>query len=95
MKIKGAIFDMDGTLIDSLGIWDIFWDGIGKKFMNDDNFVPDAELDRTCRTTVFSKDIELIREFYSIAYQTLFHNHLLLYVDFVQPLLILNPLMLL
>ena len=66
MKIKGAIFDMDGTLIDSLGIWDIFWDGIGKKFMNDDNFVPDAELDRTCRTTVFSKDIELIREFYSI-----------------------------
>lgn len=30
-NIKGAIFDMDGTLINSLMLWDIIWDELGKK----------------------------------------------------------------
>lgn len=67
MKIKGAIFDMDGTLIDSLGIWEVFWSEIGKRYMHDDSFVPDEELDRKCRTTLFSEDIRLIKEFYNLS----------------------------
>ena len=32
MKITGAIFDMDGTLVDSLMLWDILWEEFGAKY---------------------------------------------------------------
>ena len=32
-EIKGAVFDMDGTLVDSLMIWDVLWEELGKRFM--------------------------------------------------------------
>ena len=50
MKIKGAIFDMDGTLIDSLMFWGHLWRRIGKEYMNDEGFLPDGEVDRAVRT---------------------------------------------
>ena len=47
MKLTGAIFDMDGTLIDSLGFWDILWDAFSRQY---GYFRPDEEADRTIRT---------------------------------------------
>ena len=33
MNITGAIFDMDGTLIDSLGVWDdVLWRKFGERY---------------------------------------------------------------
>ncbi len=50
MKIRGAIFDMDGTLIDSLVFWNILWNKLGKKYLNDESFYPTAAQDRATRT---------------------------------------------
>lgn len=47
MKLTGAIFDMDGTLIDSLGFWDILWKEFSQRY---GYFRPDPEADRTIRT---------------------------------------------
>jgi len=48
MQLTGAIFDMDGTLIDSLGFWDLLWEEFSRLFGRP--FRPDAEGDRVIRT---------------------------------------------
>ena len=50
MKIKGAIFDCDGTLIDSLGFWRIFYEMFGERYFNDKSFWPAEEDDHAMRT---------------------------------------------
>ena len=50
MKITGAIFDMDGTLVDSLGFWDILWAALGEKYNNDKSFRPDPITEKAVRT---------------------------------------------
>ena len=44
MKIKGAIFDMDGTLVDSLMFWDYLWKQIGIRYFGNAEFRPDVYL---------------------------------------------------
>lgn len=66
MKIKGAIFDLDGTLIDSLGAWDHVYKGLGRKYFNDERFRPEDEFDKKMRTTIFVDCIKMIREKYDI-----------------------------
>ena len=66
MKIKGAIFDMDGTIVDSLSFWGVFWKCFGVKFMSDPNFVPAEEADKSVRTMIYSDVIPYIYNFYKL-----------------------------
>ena len=66
MKIKGAIFDMDGTVIDSLMFWDYLWNRIGKKYMNDPDFKPNEDTDKKVRTMIFSDAMAYFHNLYNI-----------------------------
>lgn len=66
-KVKGAIFDMDGTLIDSLLLWDIIWDKFGDLFLNGQDFKPTADDDKAVRTMTLKDAMDYIHSSYSIA----------------------------
>ena len=59
MKLTGAIFDMDGTLIDSLGFWDILWEEFSRCY---GQFRPDPEADRTIRTIPMKEAMYYLHE---------------------------------
>ena len=62
MNIKGAIFDMDGTLIDSLWCWNELWEWAGRTFLGIEGFRPFPEFDRAVRTMVLSDAMDYIHE---------------------------------
>lgn len=66
MKIKAAIFDMDGTLINSLIFWDYLWSSFGRRFLNDSSFRPSAEDDKKVRTMILANAMELIHQNYGL-----------------------------
>lgn len=65
-NVKGAIFDMDGTLIDSLMIWDVVWDTFGQKFLNGAGFRPQQADDKAVRTMTLADAMQHIHSVYSM-----------------------------
>ena len=66
MKIRGAIFDMDGTVIDSLMFWDYLWQRIGEKYMGDAGFKPSDEVNKNVRTMIYVDAMTYFKEYYKI-----------------------------
>ena len=66
MNIKAAIFDMDGTLVDSLMVWDVLWSAMGEKYRNDSNFRPITEDDKKVRTLILADAMELLHKNYGL-----------------------------
>ena len=66
MKIKGAIFDCDGTLVDSLGFWETLYEKIGERYF-DNNFHIDPADDRAMRTQNIHFLARLLHEKYGVA----------------------------
>ncbi len=62
MKIKGAIFDMDGTLIDSLWCWEELWEWGGRTYLGVEGFRPEPEFDKAVRTMVLADAMDFIHE---------------------------------
>lgn len=67
MKMQGAIFDCDGTLIDSLGFWDIFYERIGEEFFGKPDFAVEPADDRAMRTQNVYFLSKLMHEKYGVA----------------------------
>ena len=65
-NIKGAIFDMDGTLIDSLMLWNIIWQRFGILFCEDGSFVPSQADDKAVRTMTLKNAMNHIHKKYNI-----------------------------
>ncbi len=66
-KIKAAVFDMDGTLVDSLMLWDLFWSEFGTRYLGDKNFTPSLDDDKKVRTLPLKEAMTVIHQNYHIA----------------------------
>ncbi len=66
MNMKVAIFDMDGTLVDSLMLWDVLWSTFGERYLNNKSFVPSLEDDKKVRTLTLKDAMHLIHENYKL-----------------------------
>ena len=66
MNIKAAIFDMDGTLVDSLMLWDVLWSIFGEKYLNDKTFIPSVEDNKKVRTLTLKEAMTLIHNNYNL-----------------------------
>lgn len=55
---------MDGTLIDSLKIWNVLWSKLGTIYLGDPSFAPRAEDDKKVRTLTLKNAMNLIHETY-------------------------------
>lgn len=57
---------MDGTLIDSLGVWELLWEDMGVEFLGKEGFRPIEADDRAVRTMTLIDAMTLIHNNYKI-----------------------------
>src|SRR5690554_2388352 len=62
MKLKGAIFDLDGTLLDSMP----FWESIGKEYLKQKDFNPPENLNEILAAMNLAQSARYFKEVYSI-----------------------------
>lgn len=60
MEIYAAIFDVDGTLVDSLGFWDYLWKCLGERHLNGNQFIPDADIAMSMRTMSLDGGVRML-----------------------------------
>ena len=65
--MKAIIFDMDGTLVDSLMLWDVVWDTIGNQYCGGVRFVPQPVDEKAVRTLPLKTGMTLLQERYQLA----------------------------
>ena len=63
MKLEGAIFDFDGTLLDSMGVWDT----LGSDFLRLRGIAAKPGLDRALAPLTLSQAAEYLKENYPLA----------------------------
>ena len=66
MNIKGAIFDMDGTIVNSMIFWDVLWELIGKAYCDGKTFRPDRDIEDKMRTMTTMGVCEALHEIYGM-----------------------------
>ncbi len=66
MQMKAALFDCDGTLVDSLGFWEIFYNKVGEVYFGGKAFVPDPADDKAMRTQTANFLAHLMHKNYGI-----------------------------
>lgn len=57
---------MDGTLINSLIIWDVLWERIGERYLGDKTFRPSAQDEKDMRTMPLRDAMTLLHEAYGV-----------------------------
>lgn len=66
MKIEGAIFDLDGTMIDSLFYWDRLWEKLGEKYLGDKSFRPGLDMEKAVRTITFRDAAKMLFDTFAL-----------------------------
>lgn len=66
MNITGAIFDLDGTLVDSLYIWDQLWKALGKKYLGNPDFKAEPQFELALHVIPFEDALHLMKEEFGI-----------------------------
>jgi HAD superfamily hydrolase (TIGR01509 family) len=62
----GAIFDIDGTLVDSLGVWEKLWEMLGERYFGDKSFRPSDEDAKSYRTMLLADVIKNVSKKYNM-----------------------------
>lgn len=57
---------MDGTLVDSLMLWDVLWSTFGERYLSNKEFMPSVEDDKKVRTLTLADAMELIHKNYGM-----------------------------
>lgn len=76
LLVDGAIFDMDGTLIDSLFFWDEFWKKLGAQYLGDRDHRPEAGIARAVRTMTYPRALLAVKEAYKITEESFLEEYL-------------------